>query len=64
MRELCAEVHELAKKFDQIDYTWVPREENRLADLLASLALDGQSFVRSSPELHPALLAAPFCGDC
>lgn len=64
MRELCAEARGLAKRFDRIDYTWIPREENRLADLLASLALGGQSFVRSSPELHPALLTAPFCGDC
>lgn len=67
MRELCAEAHRHAQPFERVSYTWIPREMNRHADRLASLALEGLSHVNSTrplPEAHPAFLTAPFCGDC
>ncbi|MFC7244526.1 bifunctional RNase H/acid phosphatase [Catellatospora aurea] len=40
LRPLAAEVATLVRKFDQVTYTWIPRERNRAADALANAAMD------------------------
>ncbi|WP_144120475.1 bifunctional RNase H/acid phosphatase [Catellatospora sichuanensis] len=40
LRPLAAEVAALVRKFDQVTYTWIPRERNRAADALANAAMD------------------------
>lgn len=61
MRELCAEAHVLAKLFDEITYTWIPREMNRHADWLANCALNNPVAQEQVPVLVAAV--APFFGD-
>ncbi|GAA2364023.1 bifunctional RNase H/acid phosphatase [Catellatospora methionotrophica] len=40
LRPLAAEVATLVRKFEQVTYTWIPRERNRAADALANAAMD------------------------
>lgn len=41
LRQLAARVTKLAETFDQVAFEWVPREENALADALATKAIRG-----------------------
>jgi probable phosphoglycerate mutase len=47
LRPLAAQAAELARRFEAVRYTWVPREENTRADALANAAMDG----RPEPEI-------------
>jgi probable phosphoglycerate mutase len=40
LRPLAAEAAALARRFDAVRYTWIPRERNRHADALANKAMD------------------------
>ncbi|PZS09465.1 MAG: hypothetical protein DLM55_06375 [Acidimicrobiales bacterium] len=40
MRPLALQAQQLARKFSQISYVWVPRAKNTDADRLANLAMD------------------------
>jgi ribonuclease H / adenosylcobalamin/alpha-ribazole phosphatase len=40
LRPLAAEAAALARRFDTVRYTWIPRERNRHADALANKAMD------------------------
>lgn len=41
LRPLAAQAATLVRRFDQVTYTWIPRERNRAADALANAAMDG-----------------------
>lgn len=41
MIPLAARARELAAQFEQVGYTWIPREQNAHADRLANAAMDG-----------------------
>ncbi|MDF3308691.1 bifunctional RNase H/acid phosphatase [Rhodococcus sp. T2V] len=47
---------ELARKFDSVTYTWIPRAENAHADRLANEAMDGAAGYGAEPE--PAAAAS------
>jgi ribonuclease H / adenosylcobalamin/alpha-ribazole phosphatase len=40
MRPLAIKAQQLARQFSTVDYTWVPRANNKAADLLANAAMD------------------------
>jgi ribonuclease HI len=40
LRQLWEDAQRTARRIDRVDYTWVPREENELADRLVNEALD------------------------
>jgi len=45
LQELAAEAKNLAAGFRQVDYSWIPREQNAAADQLANVAMDDQAEV-------------------
>jgi broad specificity phosphatase PhoE/ribonuclease HI len=47
LQPLALRVRELARRFDRVTYTWVPRERNAHADRLANEAMDAQAEGRS-----------------
>lgn len=55
MKALAAEAQRIARDFDSVTYTWVPRAENKEADALANLAMDNgstpETFVRKEISL-------------
>lgn len=42
LRTLAARAADVARHFDRVRYTWVPREQNKRADALANAAMDGK----------------------
>ncbi|QTH59154.1 bifunctional RNase H/acid phosphatase [Corynebacterium hindlerae] len=40
MKELALQAQQLARGFDQVTYTWIPREKNKKADALSNVAMD------------------------
>jgi broad specificity phosphatase PhoE/ribonuclease HI len=50
LAELHAQARKLASRFDQISYTWIPRERNSHADRLANEALDAAAEVNGASE--------------
>jgi broad specificity phosphatase PhoE len=42
LRPLAAQAATLARRFDRIRFTWIPRDQNRRADALANAAMDGK----------------------
>ena len=40
MKELALQARELARGFDKVTYTWVPRDKNKKADALSNVAMD------------------------
>ena len=49
MQPLAREARELARSFDAISYTWIPRAQNAHADRLANEAMDAQAGIKSAP---------------
>lgn len=43
LKPLAATAHELAKGFDEVTFTWIPRAQNAHADRLANEAMDAQA---------------------
>lgn len=54
MQPLAARAREVARSFDRVGYTWIPRERNRRADRLANLAMDEQAGVGRPEKSGPA----------
>ncbi|MEJ5998522.1 bifunctional RNase H/acid phosphatase [Corynebacterium sp. H130] len=40
MKELALKAQQIARGFEQISYTWIPREKNKKADALSNVAMD------------------------
>lgn len=40
MKELALQAQQIARQFDSISYTWIPREKNKRADALSNVAMD------------------------
>lgn len=40
MKELALKAQQIARGFDQVSYTWIPREKNKKADALSNVAMD------------------------
>ncbi|MFD0201329.1 MULTISPECIES: bifunctional RNase H/acid phosphatase [Saccharothrix] len=63
MQPLVAEAREVARGFDRVGYTWIPRERNQRADRLANRAMDDQAGVpqeeRAQPEKAEAVRPEP-----
>ena len=49
---------ELARRFDYIDYTWIPRDKNSYADRLANEAMDAAAGESATPAATPATTPA------
>ena len=50
LAELHAQARALASRFEQIDYTWIPRAQNSYADRLANEAMDAAAAVEEQAE--------------
>ena len=50
---------ELAGRFDRVDYTWIPRDENSYADRLANEAMDAGTEVVTNPAGWTGATGAP-----
>jgi broad specificity phosphatase PhoE/ribonuclease HI len=61
MRELASRAAAVAREFDAVRYTWVPREQNKRADALLNAVLDGKEIDtgRIAPASAPEPAAAP-----
>ncbi|MEP6649997.1 MAG: bifunctional RNase H/acid phosphatase [Lapillicoccus sp.] len=59
MRQLALEARDLLTGLGEVRWTWVPREENRAADRLSNVGMDG----RTVDTLHEALAAARTTGS-
>jgi ribonuclease H / adenosylcobalamin/alpha-ribazole phosphatase len=62
LAELYAQARGLASRFDQISYTWIPRERNSHADRLANEAMDAAASLAEDvavPVIHPAKGVVP-----
>jgi ribonuclease H / adenosylcobalamin/alpha-ribazole phosphatase len=61
LRPLAAEAVQLAGRFEQVTYDWIPRERNKAADALANRAMDEAAGkpVRDVVEPEPVLPATP-----
>jgi broad specificity phosphatase PhoE len=47
----------LASTFDTVRFSWIPREQNKVADRLANEAMDGDSFTpRATPRATPSVV--------
>jgi ribonuclease H / adenosylcobalamin/alpha-ribazole phosphatase len=59
LRPLAAAAAALAKDFDSVRFTWIPRESNRHADALANAAMDGKAEAPEAPGVAvvPAVVA-------
>ncbi|EFV14851.1 bifunctional RNase H/acid phosphatase [Segniliparus rugosus] len=53
MRELASRAAALARGFDEVSYTWVPREQNKRADALLNAALDGKEVAGKAEAAEP-----------
>ena len=60
LRPLAAQAAALARRFDSIRFTWIPREQNRRADALANAAMDGK--LAADVELPDPPRASPEAG--
>ena len=49
LRPLAATAAQLIKNFDEVGFTWIPRERNKAADALANKAMDGGRSVSPRP---------------
>ncbi|PSL54455.1 ribonuclease HI/probable phosphoglycerate mutase [Saccharothrix carnea] len=59
MQPLVAEAREVARAFDRVGYTWIPRERNQRADRLANLAMDDQAGVPRKEQAQPEKAVRP-----
>lgn len=58
LRPLAAEAVQLAGRFAEVTYEWIPREKNRAADALANRAMD-EAAGKKVPDVLPEKPAAP-----
>ena len=58
MKELALKAQAIARDFDAISYTWIPRAENSEADALANQAMDAGAAGAGLPEALPVPVAA------
>ncbi|MEH0147678.1 bifunctional RNase H/acid phosphatase [Corynebacterium sp. Q4381] len=63
MKQLALEARELAKGFERVTYTWVPRAKNKKADELSNVAMDaaakdGTPRILDTPSAAPAASAS------
>jgi probable phosphoglycerate mutase len=69
MRPLARQASELVRSFDEVTFTWIPREQNKYADRLANEAMDAaagkplKSFASTATIPRPTQEAAVDVGD-
>jgi broad specificity phosphatase PhoE/ribonuclease HI len=57
LAELHQQARALASTFDTVRFSWIPREQNKVADRLANEAMDGDSFTpRATPRATPSVV--------